>query len=843
VATVCKTSRVPSVALLPALALLAGAACALVSDAHVHRVSLLLPIVCLTAGFAWSRRRSRETIAALTAGFGIAGFALALDAREHALHTSLRTALDDAYGRYAIETPAPGGEHEPVIVRAVLDEDGAITADDIVSLRASAKALLIAGAWRTVEGGVAIAVAGRASRDGVDQWRAGRAIEAPVTFRRPTTYLNDGVSDFERDLALDGTTLFASVKSGLLVTLRARGSVADESAAAIRHHVRAAVTRWVSPHGALAGAIVSAVLIGDRTGLPDEIRERLQAAGTYHVIAISGGNIAILAALMVMTLSVAFVRGRTAAVCSALGLIAYAEVVTAGPSVWRATMMAVVYLAARAIDHRTAPWQASAMAAALLVLWRPLEIRDAGFILTFGATAALIEVARRVTPLFTRDRQTDRGSSAFAAGYAATGSWSVVRTIGAWILASILASIATEIVLAPVSAARFSRVTMAGIVLNLVAIPMMTAVQIAGMVLVLGDRIRLLAAPAGWIAWAGATALVESARLVDAAPWLATRVPPPPPLVLAVYYVALVIAVYTRRIPRTIAVAAGALVLVAIATGSTTAVSIPDGRTLRWTTIDVGQGESMLLQWPRGGGWLVDAGGAPFGGSLDIGSRIVAPALWARGVRTLQTLLVTHGDPDHIGGAPAAIDIFAPTRFLTGISVPPHAPSRELLAHARTNGAAIDEVRLGNGLDVDGVRVRVLNPPPPDWERQRVRNNDSIVLEVLYRDVAILLTGDISADVERAVAPRLTPARVRIRKVAPHGSRTSTSQELLDAWRPHIAVISCGRGNSFGHPAPEVIERLQSLGARIYRTDLDGEVTLDTDGRDVHVRTFAEEQR
>jgi competence protein ComEC len=117
------------------------------------------------------------------------------------------------------------------------------------------------------------------------------------------------------------------------------------------------------------------------------------------------------------------------------------------------------------------------------------------------------------------------------------------------------------------------------------------------------------------------------------------------------------------------------------------------------------------------------------------------------------------------------------------------------------------------------------------------------VLEVLYGDVALLLTGDIGADVERAIVPHLIPAKTRILKVAHHGSRTSTSQELLDAWRPQIALISCGRGNPFGHPAPEVIQRLEATGARIYRTDLDGEITVDTDGQSVFVTTFSGEKK
>jgi competence protein ComEC len=119
-----------------------------------------------------------------------------------------------------------------------------------------------------------------------------------------------------------------------------------------------------------------------------------------------------------------------------------------------------------------------------------------------------------------------------------------------------------------------------------------------------------------------------------------------------------------------------------------------------------------------------------------------------------------------------------------------------------------------------------------------VRNDDSVVLEVLYGDVALLLTGDIGAEIERDVIPLLTPARVRILKVAHHGSRTSTSQQLLDAWRPTLALISCGRGNRFGHPAPDVVQRLESIGATVLRTDRDGQIAIETDGRVITEETF-----
>jgi competence protein ComEC len=209
---------------------------------------------------------------------------------------------------------------------------------------------------------------------------------------------------------------------------------------------------------------------------------------------------------------------------------------------------------------------------------------------------------------------------------------------------------------------------------------------------------------------------------------------------------------------------------------------------------------------------------------------------------SLDALLLTHGDPDHIGGAMPLIEDFSPHEVWQGIPVPRAIPLQAVLARASTSGIPIEERRAGEDFHVGGARVVVLHPSPPDWERPRVRNDDSVVLEVIFGDVALLLTGDVGSDVERQILPRLIPARTRVLKVAHHGSRTSTSQELLDAWRPDIALISCGRMNPFGHPAPDVMARLKAIGARIYRTDLDGEITVESDGQHVVVRTFTGEK-
>jgi competence protein ComEC len=292
----------------------------------------------------------------------------------------------------------------------------------------------------------------------------------------------------------------------------------------------------------------------------------------------------------------------------------------------------------------------------------------------------------------------------------------------------------------------------------------------------------------------------------------------------------------SRAIAALLWVAAAATVVGAVDSRIAQPASASD--TLRLTMFDVGQGESILLETPSGGKMLVDTGGAPFGGSFGIGARVLAPALWARGTRALDTLLLTHGDPDHIGGALDVLADFAPRQLWVGIDVPNHRPTADIRDAAARLGISVDHRRRGD-IEARGIaRVRVLHPPPPDWERRRVRNDDSVVLEVVYRDVAVLLTGDISAEVEHEILPRLTRAPTRILKVAHHGSRTSSSPALLMEWRPQFALISAGRGNTFGHPTPEVLRRLEDIGATVLRTDLDGQITLETDGRRVEFATF-----
>jgi competence protein ComEC len=805
---------VASVGALPALSLVVGV---LLGLAVPWSATPWLACGAVTLGVAmlgWLRGRAPVASVALIAGFSACGAANAAHARDQAIDAPLRRALDAAFGGFALASLGPGGPHAPLPARARIVED-AVLRDGFASLRVQVLAVRLDDTWRDAAGGVTLSISGTASAERLAEWRAGRTIEAPVTFRRPARYLNDGVADFERDLALSGTALFGTVKSALLVDVRSHGSWLDEAAAEARARIRRAVARWVSARDPTSGALVTAVLIGDRAAIADEVRERLQVSGTYHVIAISGGNIAVFVVIVSVLCRLVGLGPRPAALATLFVLLLYAAVVVSGPSVRRAVLVAVLYLAARAVDHRAPPWQAAAMACAgLLVVW-PLDLRDVGFVLTFGAAGALLAVAE------------------------ATRLAGVPVAIR-WLPQSILASLAVEAVLLPVQAMAFGRVSIAGVVLNLVAVPAMTVAQLSGLLVVAADVTGTTAWLAGWVADLSVRILLRSASLAEAAPWLTDRAPPPAWIAVGVYYVTLGVAM--RGAGRLRATSA----LTCLATGWLVAFGLPDGirrpsestPQMRLTMLDVGQGEALLLQAPAGRPLLIDTGGRPFGGGLDVGARVVAPALWARGVASLAALLITHGDPDHMGGAAGVLASLPVGESWLGIRVPRHVAGNELLTDLGARRIAVRYLRAGESMSLGGVRLRVLHPPAPDWERQRVRNDDSVVIEATYGDVAFLLLGDVSAEIERSIVPQLTPARVRILKVAHHGSKTSTSQALLDAWRPQLALVSAGRGNSFGHPARDVLERLSSAGVRVLRTDQGGELTVETDGRSVRWSTY-----
>jgi competence protein ComEC len=287
---------------------------------------------------------------------------------------------------------------------------------------------------------------------------------------------------------------------------------------------------------------------------------------------------------------------------------------------------------------------------------------------------------------------------------------------------------------------------------------------------------------------------------------------------------ALVPAVVTSRPLR---VAATVLLATALGLGLWPWVRPDDGR-LRIIFFDVGQGDATLVELPDGRRLLLD-GGAAGERRLDMGERVVAPFLWDAAVTRLDVVAMSHSDPDHSGGLATVIRNFRVDEFWdNGRWGPGSEDTLRALCRAGVRRRALS---AGSRIWLGEALVTVLAPgAEPAAASARSDNELSLVLRLDWRGLSLLLPGDLGARGEERLLAGQAPLAATLLKVGHHGSRFGTTDRFLEATRPSLAVISAGPRNPFGHPAAETLARLAAARARVYRTDRDGAIVMESDG-------------
>ena len=581
--------------------------------------------------------------------------------------------------------------------------------------------------------------------------------------------------------------------------------------------------------------LAAGILIGLRDRVDRAVAADFATAGVSHVVAISGWNIAIVAA------AVGAVAGRLGrrrrAVVTALAVVSYIVFAGASPSVLRAGAMAGVVLLARESGRSGRAAAALGMAAFVLLLAEPSLVHDAGFQLSTLATAGLVAWA---TPLTDRLDRLTRGH------------------LPRWLAESLGVSLAAQAATLPIVLASFGRLAVISPVVNLLVVPLVTPAMAAGLIALIAGALVSAGAPSilgaviaapGWVSLRIMIGIVEGAAAV---PFGSVAFDPAIGVALGVGTAALGLGVMAlrgrRRLPRRARAGprtsdgrpavradrsagpgmasrtATMSLVVAVAVAGAVVVSRPAG-VARVTILDVGQGDAILIEGSRGGRLLIDGGPDPDRLLVELDRRIPP---WDR---RIDAVVLSHPHEDHVAGLALLLERYRVSRVLEpGMRGPGPGYAAWLDRLGRPGAPARHSIGAGDRLSVDDVAMRVLWPvrgqvpdEPPDTGTGI--NNVSVVLLGVVGERRFLLTGDVEEDVDPSLLTKGLP-RVDLLKVAHHGSRTATTDAFLAAVRPRVAVASAGADNPYGHPARPTLERLAAAGARVYRTDVDGSVTV-----------------
>jgi competence protein ComEC len=616
--------------------------------------------------------------------------------------------------------------------------------------------------------------------------------------------------------------------------------------------------------------MLNAMLFGDRAGLNKTQRVGFERTGSFHLFVVSGMHVALLAGLVFWLARRLKLRDWLATLLTIVFAFGYALLTGFGAPVQRALFMTAIFLLARLLSRDRNVLNALGAAALGVLVWSPAALFEASFQMTFLAIIAIGGIAiplgeRSFLPYARASERLDDKwvdvtlpprvaqfrlmlrlwgeALANVLGTWARGLPALVTRWAMWALELSLIGVVAEMVMVLPMAVYFHRATMFAVPTNMFSVPLVAALAPIAVVTFCAALVSPWAAMLPGAATAlllhgviGVIGRVSAVRAAD------LRVPGPAWWVALLAVLGWAFCCWAVRRSRGWAWVA-VIVLPAVAVmvlWPEPVVSSPGS--LEVTAIDVGQGDSIFIVGPQGATMLIDAGG-PVGGvteaaeatsRFDIGEEVVSPYLWSRRFRRLDVIALSHAHSDHMGGMPAVMRNFRPRELWVSID-PNSVAYRALLVEAAQLGVMVRHFYAGDQAEWDGTQVTVMAPEDGYANPGEPVNNDSLVMRMQYGKASVLLEGDAEAPSERAMLAHGRVASVTLLKVGHHGSRTSTTQEFLDAASPKDAVISVGVGNTFGHPRYEVIERIAEARTRLYRTDEFGLTTFLL-GRDGGIR-------
>ncbi|PFN62056.1 DNA internalization-related competence protein ComEC/Rec2 [Bacillus thuringiensis] len=552
-----------------------------------------------------------------------------------------------------------------------------------------------------------------------------------------------------------------------------------------------------------SGAFMNALLFGDRQQMTFEVEEQYQQFGLIHLLAISGSHIVLLMGIVYFILLRSGATREVATICLIVCIPLYMVLAGASPSVIRASIAGVLMLIAFMCSIRLSSLDALSVTAICMLIYDPYLVFNIGFQFSFVGSFALLLSA----PLLL-------GSSN-----------GVIRN-------SIYISIISQLVSTPILLYHFGYFSPYSIFLNLLYVPFLSIIVLPCSIIILlcMPIVPFLAKGFANVLSIGLSMSNDFLSYCESLPFTQLIFGKTPFNLVAVYCASIVsiLMVWERRAPKKMV----CIVVSVFLFISTCHYVYPYFRGSGSVTfIDVGQGDAILIRLPYDKGvYLIDTGGTlrvnkeewqQKKHEFSVGNDVLIPYLQKEGIKTIDKLIITHGDADHIGAAQELLSYIPVKEVVFGRKGKDAVLEKAVKKQALEKEMKITEVGEGESWSVNEAEFFVLAPKG----KEKSENNASIVIWAKFGGLTWLFTGDLEEEGEKFLVSAYPDLRVDVLKVAHHGSNTSSIESFLNVIQPRVAIISVGKQNRYGHPHKEVIERLEKMGSAIWRTDKQGAIS------------------
>ena len=671
--------------------------------------------------------------------------------------------------------------------------------------------------------------------------RYGRQVTLTGVLQHPQERRNPGGFDYRAYLARQGVDGIIAAK-GLLRIGEQRGFLPLRWIETLRirteQMIDAIYTGASTTEPSLHAQLLKGILLGKRSDLPTETLDIFRNSGTFHVLAVSGLHVGLIAMFCYLGFGCFRLPQKVVCLLTITAVLIYACLIGFRPSVFRASLMAILFLFATVIDRDADLFNLLGFAALALLLLNPLQVWDVGFQLSFVAVAAIVYfVPKMEKPLRRLWENKDDAASQQPIPILTKFRQTAVK----WLVLSYLVTLAAQIGTTPLIAYHFFRTYPLGLIVGPFAVGLVSLIVGVGMVSVCVGFI--------YLPFAKLLALLNHAiififlTLIDlfGQAWGVVKLAPPTFGIFALY-VAIFLGIANWHHVRRYWRIASLVGLSVVAIWAWDTAFHEKGRLLEVVTLDVGQGDATFVRFPDNRTMLVDGGvqrsyydkKRQRQVDYDVGKRIIEPYLDFRGIRKLDLVVLTHPDIDHGGGLASILQNFK-IRHVLGISdLPIHSQTHQRL-HAIVKANSIPySFRYAGEIELTPIAtLNLLHPIDAASSNllDQDKNDDSLVIKLTYREVDILFTGDIGKKAEDRLIASGMDLRSEILKVPHHGSRTSSTAPFIDAVQPQYAIFSLGQNSLFQFPHSDVVARYRERGCVQLRSDQLGAITLRTDGK------------